>query len=362
MEESNKYEIFKKLLRRTSKVLFAYDVDSGAITFLNEAFNQIWKRTRESVMAEPSILLNTVHPEDRDYLQKEFEELLSGILKQDIEFRIILPNKNVSWLLLTPQLITDQQGRRHVAGLVDDITVAKDNIRNLQKFAAKKNSILEILSHDLAGPLANIQALAGVLAESTKEYKNEELEKVIGIISESSARSVRLIRDFVQHEFLESVNAGIVKRRVNLVEKMREIIEEYKEAEDHIEKKFTFTSSKNRIYVYIDQEKFMQVINNLISNSIKFTHDDGKIDTEIVEEAESVRIIIRDNGIGIPKRYHSELFEKFTKARRPGLRGEPSTGLGMSIIKTIVEWHEGKIWFESEEDKGSTFYIEIPMG
>jgi two-component system sensor histidine kinase VicK len=66
------------------------------------------------------------------------------------------------------------------------------------------------------------------------------------------------------------------------------------------------------------------------------------------------------DGIGIPEKYHATLFDKFTKARRPGLRQEPSIGLGMSIIKTIIEWHQGWIWFESQEDKGSVFYVEIP--
>jgi two-component system sensor histidine kinase VicK len=78
------------------------------------------------------------------------------------------------------------------------------------------------------------------------------------------------------------------------------------------------------------------------------------------EDRGTVLIWVADNGIGIPKKYHASLFDKFTKARRPGLREEPTVGLGMSIIKTIVEWHKGKIWFESEEDKGTTFYVEIP--
>ncbi|GAB3196744.1 two-component system sensor histidine kinase VicK [Pontibacter aydingkolensis] len=362
MEESSGYEIFKKLIRRTNKVLFAYDTETASVSFLNEAFNLIWNRTRESIIAKPSLLLDTVHPEDKDYITKEYQELLSGILKKDIEFRIVLPDKSFRWLLLNPQLITDRDGKQYIAGLVEDITVLKDDIRNLEKFAAKKNSVLEILSHDLAGPLANIQALAGFLSESTKEYKNEEVKNIIRIIGESSARSIHLIRDFVQQEFLESSNAGLVKRRVNLVSKIGEIIEQYKEGEDHISKRFTLTTSGSRMYAYIDQSKFMQVINNLISNAIKFTHDNGEIDTEIADNDGKILITIRDNGIGIPERYHDELFDKFTKARRQGLRGEPSTGLGMSIIKTIVEWHEGSIWFESAENKGTTFYIEIPKG
>ncbi|WP_299823686.1 sensor histidine kinase [uncultured Pontibacter sp.] len=360
MDEKNQYEILRKLTKRTNKIIFSYDVESASFTFLNDVFDAIWKRTKESVLNDASIMLKTIHPNDREYLAKEYTELLSGILKEEVEFRIVLPDKATRWVLITPHLLLDKDGRRCIAGIGEDITVAKDNIRNLQKFAAKKNSVLEILSHDLAGPLANIQALAGMIGESTKKYEDAELHNVIRIIEESSGRSVQLIREFVQQEFLESSNAGLVKRRVNLVAKILEIITQYQQAEDHISKKFTLETSNDLIYVYLDQNKFMQVINNLISNAIKFTHDDGLIETIIEEQAEGVMITIRDNGIGIPKRFHNELFDKFTKARRQGLRGEPSTGLGMSIIKTIVEWHDGRIWFESEEEKGTTFYIKIP--
>lgn len=108
--------------------------------------------------------------------------------------------------------------------------------------------------------------------------------------------------------------------------------------------------------------KFIQVITNLVSNAIKFTQDDGTISIHVEdkEDTGTLLITIEDNGIGIPDKYHASLFDKFTKARRPGLRKEPTIGLGMSIIKTIIEWHNGKIWFESEENKGTTFYLEIP--
>ncbi|MEX2593854.1 MAG: ATP-binding protein [Anditalea sp.] len=109
----------------------------------------------------------------------------------------------------------------------------------------------------------------------------------------------------------------------------------------------------------VDDYKFIQVINNLISNSIKFTHDGGVISVHIEEKKDHVLFKVADDGIGIPGVFHDRLFEKFTQARRPGLKGEPSTGLGMSIIKTIVDWHEGKIWFTSKENEGTTFYIEL---
>ncbi|AKD04622.1 PAS domain-containing sensor histidine kinase [Pontibacter korlensis] len=360
MDEKDKLEVFESLTRQTNKVFFCYHVETDEITFLNNAFNRMWGRTKESVMANPALILDSIHPDDKEYILQEYSQLLHGIIKHNVEFRILKPDRTTRWLILDPYLVFLGKGRTYIAGLVDDITSVKNNISNLEKFGAKKNSVLEILSHDLAGPLANIQSLTDILSETTAEYANAELDNVIRIIRESSARSVRLIRDFVQQEFLESSNTDMVKRRVDLVKRIQDIIEQYKEGKNHIKKDIRFTSSTDKFYVYIDENKFMQVINNLFSNAIKFTPENGIIGIDLVEQEDSVLITVKDNGIGIPKRYHDELFDKFTRARREGLRGEPSTGLGMSIIKTIIEWHNGKIWFESEENKGTTFYIEIP--
>ncbi|HEY4650319.1 MAG TPA: PAS domain-containing sensor histidine kinase [Pontibacter sp.] len=360
MDERTNYDILMKLIDQTSMILFSYDVDSKTITFLNNAFARNLRLPVEQVVANPGVLLEWVHPDDRAYLQEEYRELLAGNGRYRLEFRLVLPDQTEKWLLLQPLLVTRGNGSRFVTGFVEDITALKDNIRTLQKFAAKKNSILEILSHDLAGPLANIGALAELLSDYTREYENEELDKVIRLIRESSERNVRMIREFVQQEFLESANSELFKQRVDLVEKMIEVVEQYKSSEERIQKEFRFTYSSGKVYVHIDQNKFMQVINNLVSNAIKFTPDNGIITIDLLEQKDTVLITVKDNGIGIPKHYHDQLFEKFTKARREGLRGEPSTGLGMSIIKTIVEWHHGRIWFESEEQVGTTFYIEIP--
>lgn len=360
MSEISQNDVLRKLVLDTNKVVFTYEVDSAAITFLNAAFSSVWKRTRESVMTNSASILDTIHPDDKDYLVKEYLALINGKIKKDIEFRIILPDGAVKYMLLSPLLITDKQGKKVATGFVDDITVRKETIRYLEKYGAKKNSILVILSHDLAGPLANIQVMADLLYETAKDYKDSRLDNIIKVIKDSSTKNVKMIRDFVQQEFLESSQVDLYKERVNLVKRVKHVIEQYKDGENHIQKDIRFTSSSDKIYIHIDETKFMQVINNLFSNAIKFTHDNGVISIDLSEQETSVLVTVKDNGIGIPARYHDELFEKFTRARREGLRGEPSTGLGMYIIKTIVEWHKGKIWFKSEENVGSTFFIEIP--
>lgn len=93
---------------------------------------------------------------------------------------------------------------------------------------------------------------------------------------------------------------------------------------------------------------------------MKFTPDNGSIEVRVGRNDDRVRIEVKDTGIGIPEQFHETLFDKFSKARRSGIKGETSVGLGMSIIKTIVEWHQGKIWFTSKVGEGTTFYIEIP--
>lgn len=148
------------------------------------------------------------------------------------------------------------------------------------------------------------------------------------------------------------------------MEKLRETLGEYQGAKGElIGKRVDFLTSREEIYAEIDDNKFMQAINNLISNALKFTRDGGLITVSLEEEAGSVLFKVADTGVGIPQKYHATpLFDKFTDARRPGLKGESSVGLGMSIIKTIVEWHRGEIWFESQENKGTSFYIRLPKG
>ncbi len=139
------------------------------------------------------------------------------------------------------------------------------------------------------------------------------------------------------------------------------MIDQFQQSPRSIPQRFVFTTSCDSLFISIDEAKFMQAINNLLSNALKFTSDDGSIEIRITEpDDKNVLITIQDNGIGIPADMQPFLFDKFRKARRVGIHGEPTNGLGMSLIKTIVEWHNGRIWFESTEGKGSTFYVEIP--
>lgn len=115
------------------------------------------------------------------------------------------------------------------------------------------------------------------------------------------------------------------------------------------------------LYANLDVNKFTQVIINLISNAIKFTPDGKRVLVQIEPYEAAVQFQVIDEGVGIPLAMQPHLFESFIKARRPGLRGEPTMGLGLALCKTIVEWHRGTISVKSEEGKGNVFTVEIPQ-
>jgi two-component system, OmpR family, sensor histidine kinase VicK len=353
------FNVLEQVLEQSDALFFIYDITPGKFRYISPAFQEIWEQNREDFFQSPEKLLPTIHPEDLPDLQASWA-LAHHRRKKVQEFRIVCPDGKEKWLRLKPFYVLTDQDQMAVAGFVVDITAIKDHDTTMLKYTAQKNSSLEILSHDLAGPLNIIQQLTNFLLEATQPYHNQDITQDLELIRETCARSVNLIRELVNQEFLESVNAGLKKERLDLVDRINNIVEMYRQSERAISKTFNLAFTNQPIFVEMDEVKFMQVINNLISNSIKFTPEHGVINIFIADEEEQVSITIEDNGIGIPEKFHEVLFDRFTPARRQGLRGEEPVGLGMSIIKRIVEMHHGRIWFESKENKGTDFHIVIP--
>jgi len=362
MNDANNFTadfLFEKLSERSDELFFAFQPSNNLLLYVNDAFEHIWKRKRKDIGSDLSWLAETIHPDDRLHVSTAFRSIQKDKQKKKLEFRIQLPDIGQKWLRLNAFLI-DKEGADTIIGIATDITADKEYSDNLHKFNDKKNTILQILAHDLATPLANIQMTSDLLAHNTQSYTDTASQKLLNVIQVSSTNSIKLIRDLLNQEFLESSQVNLVMQRVDIVEKIRQIIEQFQASEKKLRKSFYLLSFSKSLFVTIDEAKFMQAINNLLSNALKFTRDDGSIMVHIEDKRRTFLIKVQDNGIGIPADMQPFLFDKFTKARRPGIKGEPSVGLGMSIIKTIVEWHKGRIWFESTEGKGSTFFIEVP--
>jgi two-component system sensor histidine kinase VicK len=353
-------DIFRQMGEQAKEVYFLFDSTQKQFTYISPAFEAIWQMPRDQIMVQPSQLLDTVRAEDHQHVLDCYEECKEDCKARKYEFRIVCPDGVEKYIRISVYPVDNNGGGPLMAGIAEDISVLKRNIFYMEKINARKNSTLEILAHDLKGPMGMISLLASnIQREAIAEGKNSLLQSV-QFIQDMCKRNIALIRDFVNQEFLESTEVELRKERTDLVWEINDVIQHYKRYEGNLAKTFVLNTAAEKLYLNLDTLKFMQVINNLVSNAIKFTPDNGVIEIDIQDLKDSALIAIRDNGIGIPQDTQPYLFDKFTRARRSGLRGEQSVGLGMSIIKTIVELHGGKITFESREGEGSTFYIEIP--
>jgi two-component system sensor histidine kinase VicK len=352
---------FESFLREAPQVFFVYAAGEHRVTYVNPAYEHVLQGDCARVNEELPSLLERIHPDDQDHAADCWQRWLAGQLREPFELRLRTPQGADQHFCITPHQVTDSAGTSQVGGLLEDITATKRMLWHADKYNSKKNTTLEILSHDLAGPFALLEQMSDYFHASVAPLQNAELTKMIDQMQVLCRDSVNLIRDFVDQEFLDSVQIMLKRERVDLVEKLRLVMEQYQQGEHLVDQHFRFEAEHAPLYVEMDQNKFMQVINNLLSNAIKFTPDGGTITLRVGQRAAAAVVTITDTGVGIPEALQAGLFDKFTSARRPGLRGERSTGLGMSIIKTIVELHQGGIHVESVEGQGSTFVITLPL-
>ena len=332
---------------------FVFNLQQKKFIYINRAFCSLFAVTMETVNVYD--LLNRAS-EDRDYLEGKFESLLQRRTVGDVDFRIEAEEQQVKWIRLTP-LYVKREDEELIFGIASDITGEMSNLHIYKKYSNKKDSILNILAHDLRGPLGVAQMANSILVEKVRD---PELAKITATISKVLRQAIELISDLTARELRETTSAALVKKRINITAKLREVMEEYQKTQEATKRVFQFYSSDENIFIDLDEAKFIQVINNVMSNALKFTKEKGVISMRLEKRENAVLFSVADNGIGIPEELQSVLFEKFTAAGRKGLHGEPSLGLGMYVIKTIIEWHNGSIWVDSKENAGTTVYFEIP--
>jgi len=351
-------ELFCRLGDLSVDGYFIFEPQQQKFSYLNNPVAEIWETRLDDILANPQLLLNRVHPEDLVHVLSCYEECLESGAEKKYEFRLLFPDRE-KYVRAIVSAIKDDAGQRLV-GTVEDTTVMRHNKIHIEQINARKNITLEVLAHDLKEPLGMMKLTASSMEDGIARIGDEQMMNSLSFIKDMCERNLLLVRSMINREFLKSSVVEIGKERADLVWELRDVVRFYKRSKLGKTKNIQFTSSADQIYLRLDSMKFLQVINNLISNALKFTADNGYIGLHAEEYENSVLISVTDNGIGIPEELQAGLFDHLPETLRPGLKGEESGGFGMSIIKAIVELHQGKIWFKSKIGVGTTFYIELP--
>lgn len=224
----------------------------------------------------------------------------------------------------------------------------------LEQSEQENEKIMKIIAHDLRSPIGAIVNLAGLLEEDL-HFSHEE-KHTLGLIKTTATDSIHLINDLLNREVADKFFA---KEPVELDALLKYCISLLKYKAE--EKKQIIELHSTPFLVNINREKIWRVVSNLITNAIKFSKPNGKIEVWLKGIAGKVLISVSDKGIGIPEEMKAKIFNASVDIKREGTIGEKSYGIGLLISKQIIEAHGGLIWFESSPETGTTFFVELPI-
>lgn len=231
-----------------------------------------------------------------------------------------------------------------------------------------KSEFVSVVSHELRTPLTSIKSFAEILEDDIDEMSSESRHRYLKIINDEADRLGRLINDVLD---LQKIDSGLMQWNDEVTDLRRVLEKSYNLFKPAFNKKgvtLIINMSSESYNVTIDNDRLMQVLSNILSNALKFTHE-GEVSitlssTEIAMEGASLvsgyEVSVVDNGIGIPESEIDQVFNRFHQVDSSETRSHGGSGLGLNICKEIIEHYHGKIWAEQHEPKGSCFKFVLP--
>ena len=232
---------------------------------------------------------------------------------------------------------------------------------DLKKDDEIKSEFILTASHELRTPLtiasSYIEMFEGGMLGELDETQMDKIQ----VISSQLDHTIKLVEDMLDTSMLDLKKLKIYKSPARIEEIAKSVLEDISRLAETKKKTLSLKIETPLPIIDLDERRIKQVFNNLLTNAIKFTPDEGNIEVRIRDDEFDIRVSISDNGTGILKEYQDKIFQKFFIGKgRSLIRESQGMGLGLAIAKGIVESHEGNIWVESEYGKGSTFLFTIP--
>jgi two-component system sensor histidine kinase VicK len=308
-------------------------------------------------------IMEFTHPDRR----ADWMELQSKLWKHklpyfSLETILVRTDGSSFWCQIYSVLFPDEDGELGYT-ILEDISGRKDLDAKLRQLYDAQETILQLATHDLKGPIAHIELLVDLLQREVATRLGQgppppEMVHYLALIQAACAHAHSLLEDVLYVGDLDQ--HGLEKRPIDLRTYLTNKLSfhQLKAQEKGISLHLELPEGYQQAYLH--PEKFGRVLDNLLHNALKFTPAGGTITLGLRVHEGKLRFVVQDTGIGIPGKLHAQLFDKFNPTRRAGLHGETTTGLGLFIARQIVELHGGAIWLESREREGTTFFIELP--
>ncbi len=246
------------------------------------------------------------------------------------------------------------------------MTLGSFVIRGVEKVAEAnilKTEFISIISHQLCSPLSAIKWSLEVIEteKDPKECMPEKQYSFLRNIKKSNEQMLKMVTDLLDVARIDQGKAIFEKKNLNLEKIVKESVVEFQGLAAEKNNVINFQADSNLPAVCIDERKMRVVLDNLIGNAIKYSREGGKVDIKLKEEGKKIIFSVQDWGVGIPRHQHSKIFEKFFRSKNESRYRTEGVGIGLYLAKAILKHCDGKVWFESEAGKGSTFYFSLPI-
>lgn len=240
-----------------------------------------------------------------------------------------------------------------------ELVAAKDDA---EKASQAKSEFLATINHELRTPLTSILGGLGLLTHGTMGDIPEKISAPLDIAYRNSQRLLLLVNDMLDIAKIDAGHIFLDCKEVEVKAFLEHAIALNQAYAELFDVNLSLVSCADGLVMYADEHRLHQVMNNLISNAIKFTHVNDVIEVSAKQVGSEIEICVTDHGVGIPKEFSEKIFEKFTQVDGSDSRSAGGTGLGLSISKSIVEMHGGSLRFDSTPLSGASFYITVKQG
>jgi PAS domain S-box-containing protein len=366
-------EKIRTLTENIDDFLFTYEkIDNiQKPVFYTASVEKITGYTQYEFLQDSRLLLKIIHPDDLPDVKRKLKSLLrSRILNsEELEFRMINRNGNLVWVRNKINITRNDDGSiQRIFGLVSDISLrkkAEDELKrtsdNLIKLNDAKDRFISVVSHDLRTPFSSILGFTDLLL-TDEELTEEEKKQYARYIQDSAKSMLSLVNSLLDWTRLQTGRIRFEPEKFSATGVIDEAIRLL--SGSAFQKKIELINEVSTdTVIFADKNLLLQAFNNLISNAIKFTKPGGRIAVS-TSQSDKIRFLqfsVKDNGVGIQPENLKNLFRVETKFTSEGTAGEKGSGLGLSLVKEIIEKHGGEIWVESEYQKGSDFIFTIPV-
>ncbi len=348
-----------RLMADYSPMMVGVTEPDGNCTFLSKSWYEFTGTTSSDAMGWG--WLNSIHPDDRATARARFEVASSRHEPCDLEFRVRRQDGEYRWALaaLAPRFSADGRFMGHIGSAID-ITDRKHFENVLREADRRKDEFLATLAHELRNPLAPLRNGLHILRLANDD--REVLSQTREMMERQLQQMIRLIDDLLD---VSRISRGKIELRREVTDLKIAVLNAAETSRPLIEQAghdFKIELHPEPVLVYGDVARLSQVFSNLLNNAAKFTRPGGLIQLKIERDNGHVVISVADNGIGIPAHLQTSIFEMFMQVDRSLEKIQGGLGVGLTIVKCLVEMHDGTVGVRSAgPDQGSTFIVRLPV-